>query len=239
MHSLKEIHRYDGSNRQYSGGADRRRHRIVVQKGIPNRIADAVMKILGAVVLCMGITGIFKGENSLVLLVSIVLGTIVGALIDIDAGITKLGKRLERKIGAGAIGFTQGIVTATLLFCVGAMGIVGAIQAGTAGDNSTLFAKSVLDGVEAVMLAATLGIGVLASAPCILIVEGGIALLAGLLAPVLTAAMIAEMTCVGSLMIIVLGLNIMNITDYKAANCLPAIVFTPFITALFSLVGIG
>lgn len=208
---------------------------LLFKKDIPTRIIDSVMKIMGAVVLSMGIRGIFKGENSMVLLVSIVLGTIVGELIDIDSRITKLGKRIETKIGTGASGFTQGFVTSTLLFCVGAMAIVGSIQAGTIGDNSTLFAKSVLDGVSAVMLAATLGVGVLASAVCVLILEGGIALLAGFLAPVLTSVMIAEMTCVGSLMIIVLGLNIMDITDYKVANCLPALVFTPFITELFSM----
>lgn len=212
---------------------------LLFKKGIPNRIIDSVMRIMGAVVLSMGIRGIFKGENSMVLLVSIVLGTIVGELIDIDTRITKLGKRIETKIGTGASGFTQGFVTATLLFCVGAMAIVGSIQAGTAGDNSTLFAKSVLDGVSAVMLAATLGVGVLASAACVLILEGGIALLVGFLAPVLNSVMIAEMTCVGSLMIIVLGLNIMDITDYKVANCLPALVFAPFITELFSMIGIG
>lgn len=212
---------------------------LLFKKGIPTRIIDSVMKIMGAVVLSMGIRGIFKGENSMVLLVSIVLGTIVGELIDIDTRITKLGERIETKIGTGASGFTQGFVTSTLLFCVGAMAIVGSIQAGTIGDNSTLFAKSVLDGVSAVMLAATLGVGVLASATCVLILEGGIALLAGFLAPVLTSVMIAEMTCVGSLMIIVLGLNIMDITDYKVANCLPALVFTPFITELFFMIGIG
>lgn len=211
---------------------------LLFKKGIPTRIIDSVMKIMGAVVLSMGIRGIFKGENSMVLLVSIVLGTIVGELIDIDARITKLGKRIETKIGTGASGFTQGFATATLLFCVGAMAIVGSIQTGTTGDNSTLFAKSVLDGVSAVMLAATLGVGVLASAACVLTLEGGIALLAGFLAPVLSSVMIAEMTCVGYLMIIVLGLNIMDITDYKVANCLPALVFTPFITELFLLVGI-
>ncbi|MDD7733261.1 MAG: DUF554 domain-containing protein [Firmicutes bacterium] len=212
---------------------------LLFKKGIPTRIIDSVMKMMGAVVLSMGITGIFKGENSLVLLVSIVLGTIVGELVDIDTRVTKLGKRIETKIGTGADGFTQGFVTATLLFCIGAMAIVGSIQAGMRGDNSTLFAKSVLDGVSSVMLAATLGAGVLASAACILIFEGGIAMLAGFLAPVLTSAMIAEMTCVGSLMIIVLGMNVMGITDYKVANCLPALLFAPFITELFSHIGMG
>lgn len=212
---------------------------LLCKKGIPERISDAVMKILGAVVLCMGITGIFKGENSLVLLVSIVLGTIVGALIDIDTGLTNFGSIIGRKCGDKNGGFTQGFVTSSVLFCIGSMAIIGSIQAGTVGDYSTLFTKSVLDGVESIMLAATLGLGVLASAPCVLIVEGGITLLAGILAPILTSTMIAEISCVGSLMLIVLGLNIMGISDYKIANCLPAIVFAPFVTVLFSTLGIG
>lgn len=212
---------------------------LLCKKGIPDRVADAVMKILGAFVLCLGITGIFEGENSLVLLVSIVLGTIIGEVLNIDAGITRLGTLLEKKSDAATGSFTQGFVAATLLFCVGAMGIVGAIQAGTTGDTTTLFAKSVLDAVEAMMLAAALGVGVLASAACVLVVEGGVVLLSGLLAPVLTATMIAEMTCVGSLMIIVLGLNIMGVMNYKVANCLPAIVLAPFVSLLFSALGVG
>ena len=212
---------------------------MMCKKGIPEKMANAVVKVLGAFVLCTGITGIFKWENSLVLLISIVLGTVIGELIDIDAGITKLGKMLERNNRSDSGVFTQGFVTATLLFCVGAMGVVGSIQAGTAGDNTTLYAKSLPDGIEAVMLTATLGIGVLASAGCVLLVEGGIVLLSGLLAPVLTSTMIAEMTCVGSLMIIILGLNIMDITKFRVANCLPAIVLAPFVSILFTILGIG
>ena len=212
---------------------------MLCKKGIPDRISDAVMKILGAYVLCTGITGIFKGENSLVLLVSAVSGTVTGELLDIDSGIHKLGNLLVRKSGGDPGHFQQGFVTATLLFCVGAMGVVGSIQAGTTGDNTTLYAKSVLDGIESVMLAATLGAGVLASAGCVLTLEGGIVLLSGLLSPLLTSSMISEMTCVGSLVILVLGLNIMGITKYRAANCLPGILFAPFISALFTALGIG
>lgn len=170
---------------------------LLCKKGIPDRIAEAVMQIIGAVVLCMGITGIFKGQNSLVLLISIVLGTIIGELINIDAGIVRLGHMVEAKTGTGTSDFTQDFVTATLLFCTGAMGIVGAVQAGTVGDNTTLLAKAVLDGVEAVMLAAALGIGVLLSTACVLVVEGGVALLAGLLAPLLTDTIIAEYSAIG------------------------------------------
>lgn len=212
---------------------------ILFKKGIPERISSAVMSVLGVFVLCIGIMGIFKGKNPLVLLVSIVLGTIVGELIDIDAAVTSLGETVERKTHSASGGFAQGFVTSTLLFCVGAMGVVGSIQAGTTGDTTTLYAKSVLDLVAALMLSVTMGPSVLFSAVSVLVFEGGITLLAGVLAPVLTDTMIAEMTCVGSLMIIVLGFNIMGLTKFKVANYLPAMIFAPFVSLLFAAIGMG
>ena len=212
---------------------------LLCKQNIPERITTAVMHVLGVFVLSIGITGIFKGQNLLVLPVSIVMGTIVGELLDIDGAVNRLGDHLSRKFHTSSGNFAQGFVTATLIYCVGAMGMVGSIQAGTTGDLSLLTAKSALDGIEAVMLSATLGVGVLVSAAGVLLVEGGITLLAGILAPVLTEAMIAEMTCVGSLMVMVVGLNIMDVTKFKAANYLPALLFTPFITALFTTLGIG
>lgn len=212
---------------------------LLCRKGIPERISSAVIHVLGAYVLCIGIMGIFKSENTLVMLVSLVLGTVFGELLDIDAAITKLGNTLERRTKSSAGGFSRGFVTGTLLFCVGAMGIVGAIQAGTSGDLTTLFAKAVLDGVESFMLSASLGLGIVCSAGCVFLFEGSVAMLAGVLAPVLTDAILSELTAVGSLMILILGLNIMDVTKFKVANLLPALLFTPFLTVLFSALGIG
>lgn len=210
---------------------------LMLKRGIPSHITDAVMHVLGAYVLSIGIMGIFKSQNTLVTLVSIVLGTMCGEILRIDDAITKLGDTVERKAGSAG-GFSEGFITGTILYCSGAMGIVGAIEAGTAGDHTTLLAKSVLDGIEAIMLTASLGIGVAASSACVLVFEGGIALLSGLLAPVLSEAMIMEISAVGSLMIIVLGLNIMEITKIKVANLLPAIIFAPLFTIAFSAIGI-
>ena len=127
----------------------------------------------------------------------------------------------------------------TILYCTGAMGIVGAIEAGTSGNTTTLLAKSVLDGVEAMLFTASIGMGIIASAGCVLFFEGGIVILAGILSPVLTSAMIAEISAVGSLMVMLLGLHIMEIAEIKVANLLPSIFAAPLIVWLFGSLGMS
>ena len=131
----------------------------------------------------------------------------------------------------------QGFVSASLLFCVGAMTIIGSLEAGLKGDNTTLFTKSILDFFSSMMLSASLGIGVICAAAFVLVFQGGLVLLSGLLDTVLTEAAIAEITCVGSLMIFALGLNLIGITKIKVANYFPALIFAPFVCALFAFLG--
>ncbi|MBQ4051662.1 MAG: DUF554 family protein, partial [Oscillospiraceae bacterium] len=130
----------------------------------------------------------------------------------------------------------EGIVTATLLFCVGSMTVTGSIQAGLTGDNSVLITKATLDLVSSMMLASSLGIGVLLSAGAVFVIQGGLVLLAGLLAPVMSTGAINEMTCAGSILIIMIGTNLMGITKIKVADYLPAILFAPVIYNLIPLV---
>lgn len=212
---------------------------LLCKKGIPEKFSAAVMAALGLFTLCIGGMGVLQGKNVLVLLVSIVLGTLLGTLINIDGRLARLGEKVEKKLPGGQGGLAQSFVAATLLFCVGAMGVVGAIQAGTTGDNTMLYTKSVLDLVSSLMLAVSLGAGVPLAALCVLVFEGGVSLLAGALAPVLTDAMIAEMTCVGSLMMVGLGFNILGVTKLKISDMLPAIVLAPFVSLLFSALGLG
>ena len=212
---------------------------LFFKKGLPQNITDAVMKVLGAYVLCVGITGIFKSQNTLVMLVSLVAGTIIGEILDIDGAIKRLGNSLEKKAGVPQGGFAQGFIMGTILYCTGAMGIVGAIEAGTSGNTTTLLAKSVLDGVEAMLFTASIGMGIIASAGCVLFFEGGIVILAGILSPVLTSAMIAEISAVGSLMVMLLGLHIMEIAEIKVANLLPSIFAAPLIVWLFGSLGMS
>lgn len=208
---------------------------LLLKKGIPERVSGAVMAAIGLCTVYIGIDGALQGSNTIVLIVSMVLGTIVGTLINIDGAINRLGDFVERKMKKedGKTSVAEGFMTASLLFCVGAMTIVGSLNAGLNGDNKLLFTKSILDLISACMLASTLGIGVLFSALFVLVYQGGLVLLAGLLQNVLTdAALIAEISCAGSIMIIGLGLNILGITKLKVADQLPAIIFVPIIYAL-------
>lgn len=212
---------------------------LIFKKGIPEKMSSAIMSAMGIFTLCIGIMGIFKGENVLVLLVSTILGVMIGELIDIDKGINKLAAKVEAKTKGPAGGFSQGFITATLLFCVGAMTVVGSIQAGTTGDKTMLYAKSIMDFISSIMLSVSMGIGVLGAAIAVFVIEGGITLLSTFIAPVLNDTLIAEMTCVGSLMMIPLGLNILGITKLKVANYLPGIILAPFISVLFAALNIG
>ena len=210
---------------------------LLFKKGIPKRLTDAVMIGLGLCTLYIGIDGTLEGQNTLVLIAAMVLGAIVGTLLDIDGAINRLGRWVERRFqGKEEDTVAQGFVTASLLFCVGSMTVVGSLEAGISGDNTMLFTKSALDLCSSAMLAASLGIGVLCSAAFVLVFQGGLVLLSGLLSPILqNPGLLAEMTCAGSLLIVGIGLNLIGITKLKVANYLPAILFAPVFAALAAL----
>lgn len=204
---------------------------LLFKKGIPERVTTAAMIGLGACTLYIGISGSLVGENTLILIVSVVLGAIVGTLLNIDGAINRLAGKVEekfRKNGKG-VSVAEGLVSATLLFCVGSMTVTGSIQAGLTGDNSVLITKAMLDLVSSMMLASSLGVGVLLSSVAVFVIQGGLVLLAELISPVMSVGAINEMTCVGSILIIMIGTNLMGITKIKVADFLPAILFAPVI----------
>lgn len=208
----------------------------ICKKGIPERISNTVMVGVGLCVVYIGIDGALAGENTLVLIISMVLGAIVGSLIDIDGKLDKLGKFVEKKFSKNQNGsVAQGFVTGCLLFCVGSMTVVGSLNAGLLGDNQMLYTKSLLDLISSTMLAETFGFGVILSAVFVLVFQGSLVLLSGLLQNLLNSAAIAEMTCVGSVIIIALGLNLTGISKFKVANFMPAIIFAPILSFLFGL----
>ena len=143
--------------------------------------------------------------------------------MDLDGRLCALGDYMERKLQAGGGSFSTAFVTASLLFCVGAMAVVGSLQSGLTGNHTMLYTKSMLDGISSVVFAATLGPGVLMAGVAVLLYQGAITLLAQALAPVLNDAVVAEMTCVGSLLIIGLGLNMLGVTKLKVMNYVPAV----------------
>jgi len=203
---------------------------LALKKGIPEKATNAVMAAIGLCTIYIGVDGALAGENTIVLIVSMVVGTIIGSLIDIDDKINRLSHFVERKLGKGNKkgSVAEGFMTASLLFCIGAMTIVGSLNSGLTGDHTLIFTKSVLDLISSCMLASSLGIGVMFAALFVFVFQGAIVLLAGALQTVLSdAAVIAEICCAGSLMIIGLGLNILGVTKLKIANMLPAIVVVP------------
>lgn len=211
---------------------------LLCKRGIPARLTDAVMLGLGLCTMYIGIDGALVGENVLIVIGAMVLGAIVGTLLDIDGAINRLGAWVEgrfRRREGEKTSLAEGFVTASLLFCVGSMTVVGSLNAGILGDNQMLFTKSTLDLVAAAMLSASLGVGVLLSAAFVLVFQGGLVLLSSLIAPILTDAAIAEMSCAGSLLIIAIGLNMMGLAKIKVADYMPAIFFAPLLVWIVSL----
>ncbi len=201
---------------------------LIVKKGISEKISSGIMGALALCVFYIGISGAFECQNVLVVILSMAIGAFVGEGLDLDARLGRLGDRLEDAVGkSGEKGsVSKGFVTASLLFCVGAMTIVGSLQSGISGNHDTLFAKSLIDGIASMVLASTMGIGVMLSAVFVLVYQGAITLCAGVLEPILTETIIAEMTCVGSLLIVGLAFNMLKITKLKVMNYILAI-FVP------------
>ncbi len=212
----------------------------LLKKGLPKRVTDTVMAGLGMCTLYIGISGMLEGKEPLVLILSVAFGAAIGALIKIDDGIHSLGERIERKLRKGGDGpsLSEGAVSGSLLFCVGAMTIVGSLNAGF-GDSTMLYTKSFLDLVSSTVLASTLGIGVLLSAGFVLVFQGSLALLAEYISPIMTDTLICELTCTGSLMVALIGLNLMKITKIKVADLLPALAFVPLFSYLIGLLKSG
>ena len=204
---------------------------LLLRKGIPERMRDTVVQGQGLCVILIGLSGALKSGDTLCLIICMVVGALIGAAINIERRLNDLGAFLERKVARGqgeAGSVAKGFVTASLLFCVGAMAIVGAMDSGLRGDHSTLIAKSALDGISAIFFASSLGIGVGLSAFAVLIYQGAIALLAMWVEPLLTQAVIAEMSAVGGLLIVGIGLNMIDDKHIAVGNLLPAI-FIPML----------
>ena len=209
---------------------------LFLKKGISTKVTDAMMKALGLCVLFIGIQGSLIGEKTLVTIISMVLGASIGESIDIDskmnASIEKIEKKFSKNQNDDNLSLSQGIISASVLFCVGSMTIVGCLNAGFNNDYTLLLTKSTLDLCSSIIFASTMGLGVLLSAFVVLIYQGGLTLLAIWIAPFLTTAIINEVTCVGCLIVIGSGLNLLGLTKLKLMNYVPAM-FLPIILCLF------
>jgi len=197
----------------------------LLRGGIKEKFSKTINAGLALCVLLIGMSGALQTQNVLMVIISIVVGAYLGELLRIEDGLDKLGNWAQSKFAKNDSGFASGFINATLLFCVGAMAVVGSLEAGLANDPDTLIAKAALDGVSAIIFASTFGIGVVFSSIPLTIYQGGIALLAGVLAPFLTDTLISEMSAVGSILIIALSINMLGMTKdrIRVGNMLPAI----------------
>jgi hypothetical protein len=191
---------------------------------------QAVLNVMGLATIIVGIQMALNTKNILIVIFSLVMGTVIGELVNIERFVERAGKALEKRFSKNKDGkFARAFVATSLLFCVGPMTILGSIQDGLTGDYSLLATKSMLDGFAAMMFAAAMGIGVLFSALTVLVVQGGLTLFSGNLSGVMTEAVIAEITGTGGVMVVSIGLGIVGIKKLKTANMLPALVIAPLI----------
>lgn len=206
----------------------------VVGDRLPERLRENVVRGVGLFVTAMGLKFAIDTSNLLYVLGAILLGGIIGSLIGVDMRLTQLGEWLQRRFArGGASTVAEAFVTASIVFCVGPLTFLGSIQNGLTGDATLLTVKSVLDGFTAIALAATLGWGVLLTVPLILLYQGGLAIGASLFAGVLTDLQLREMSAVGGLLLMGVGLRLLNVRDVKVADFLPAIIVSPLVVVAF------
>lgn len=219
---------------------------LLFKKILPERLKNTLLQAVGLIVMFVGIggavsatltltDGVFGTKDTLNMILSMVFGTIIGELIDIEKRLNAFGAFCQRKLvkGDAKSTFAEGMVTASLIFVVGAMAVVGALDNGIRGDNSTLVAKGIIDCITGMVLASTLGIGVMFSAVPVFVYQGAIALLGVYIEPYLTDAVISQMSFSGSILIFAIGVNTLGLTKIKVGNMLPAI-FMPIVFDLLT-----
>lgn len=205
---------------------------LALKQRLPERITSIVMQGLGLVTALIGVKMIIVTENVLVVLVSIVVGGVFGELLHIEARLDAFGAKVEAKFSREKGTFAKAFVTSSLLYCVGPMAILGALQDGLRGDYSILLTKSGLDGVASVAFASTLGVGVLFSAIPLALYQGGITVGASMLEPFFSSSIVNAMTATGGLLILGIALNILQVTKIRVGNLLPAILIAAALASL-------
>jgi len=228
---------------------------LLLKKAIPDRVFNALIGAIGLCILFIGLDGALENTNSVIMILSLAIGAAIGTALDIDRRFNEVTEKFEEKCKQSArekakkkaelegreyieteengMSLREAFVNSTLLFCVGAMAIVGSLNSGLAGDHELLITKAMLDGITSIIFAATMGRGVYGSAAMVFVYQGAIVLLSGFIKPILTDLMIVEMSAIGSLLILALGLNMLKITDIKVVNLMPAVFVVPFLCLIF------
>lgn len=205
----------------------------LIKKGINERYSDILKSAIGIAVLFIGLNSALsnlldENASSLLFIISLCIGGLIGEYVDIEGKLEQLGNKLQSRFGSKENSIAASFVSASLIFCVGSMAILGSIESSIKGDHTILYAKSILDGVMSVIIASTMGIGVIFSAFAVLVYQGTITVFASFIEPYLTNDMIREMSIVGGILIFCIGLNILDIKKVKTGNLLPSM-FVPIL----------
>jgi uncharacterized protein len=218
---------------------------VVLKKGIKDKYTQTIIQGLGLAVVALGIMGSLEANNMLVVIVSIAIGSIIGEWIDIEKLLENLGDKIQSKVSKpkyesravesdenqGSI--AKAFVAATLMYCSGGMAIVGSLQSGLEQNHTTLFIKSILDGVTSIVLASAMGIGVIFSAVSVFLYQGLIAISASYAKGLLTDVVVADMSSIGGLLILGIGINILGLTKIKVGNMIPAVIIPIIYYSIF------
>ncbi|CEG21190.1 putative membrane protein YdfK [Planococcus massiliensis] len=214
-------------------------------RNIPEKMKETVMYVIGLAVVVLGLQMGLESQNFIVVIISLVFGAVIGEWMNLDRKLNDFGRWIEVKLGAkeSKDSIAQGFVTATLIFVIGAMGIIGALESGLSNEHGVLISKGLIDGFTSIILASTLGIGVLLAAIPVFVYQGLIALFATQISLIVPEAaldmFITEMTATGGVMIVAIGLNLMGLTKMRVANLLPGVVVVGLIVTVMFKMNIG
>ena len=214
---------------------------LLLRKGLPEHISSSIIKALGLCTVVIGVQGAIKEDNILIMIISVVIGLTIGEALDADGRVNRFTDRILKKGSpkANSSRLTEAFITSCLIMNVGAMVIVGSLDAGLRADYTMLYTKSLLDFISGIMMTAAMGVGVLGSAIFTFFFQGSIVLLAEYLAPYLSEAIINEMSCNGGLLILAIGLNMLGLTKFKVINYLPTLLVAPIVLVIFGYLGIN
>ncbi|HLP05973.1 MAG TPA: DUF554 domain-containing protein [Paludibacter sp.] len=207
---------------------------LLLKKGMPARVAHIYFQAIGLFTFAIGVALVVKMDHMLLVVGSLALGSLIGEWLDLETAVENLSNHLKRRFRMGSERFSEGLVTAFLLYCIGAMTIVGAINEGTGGSSEVLLTKSLMDGFSSVVLASAFGVGVLFAAVPLLVFQGGITLVAMFAGSFFTPDIIHGMSSVGGILLMGLGINILEIKKLRITNMLPSLLLIIFLLWVFA-----
>ena len=207
---------------------------LLIRQRLPKRFIEVVFAGLGLFTIFLGISMALKSKEMLLMVFALVLGGLLGEAIQIEQNLNRLSNGLKQRINSKNSQFTEGLTTAFMLFCVGSLTILGAFEEGLGNKPNLLITKGVMDGFSAIALSTAFGIGVLFSVIPLVLYQGGLTIFASFLAPVLSEAIVTELSAVGGIMIIGIGINILELKKLPVVNMLPALLLSPLLVWLFA-----